>query len=475
MGRFFLCLLWCFLLAIPSGADDLAGVWLSPDWLFPGTRRYSEEEVRQGAREAVEALANQKITDIFLETFLRGYSIAPAIERERYDAAVIPYGSRQGIPVYPHLSWNYRVEIDTVLDPLQIFIEEASLHGIEVHAWVHCFYWKMDNTEVMLPWHNGPSLWNELMARYLSEQAERLEGQPTAAPTTIALMREASLLFETSSEGRELEKILTAHGVNGDGRPMGTLLREAMRAGAEPPDFLLYQNPEDPFPAPRGKRLRPVYVNPQHPEVREQLKRVVANLAAGHPGLAGIHLDHIRYPVDGQGFPDWIGIEDGSYLYFEATDSYQLKRYRAIHEVLKQRRDSLRQLVNEIEELIPSHLELSAAVVPLYYRDRDSGNRFRICGYDFTCQNWQEWNVDFVVPMMYEFHPYLIRNLVKLFQTQMEQDPEARSIKIFPGVSRLQVARTGLGGQSWVFFDLDLARDVKLEKEQTEDLNFGPE
>ncbi|MGE0488562.1 MAG: hypothetical protein AB7S38_05055 [Vulcanimicrobiota bacterium] len=476
MKRLFTLLL-LFLTLAPALADDVTGVWLSPDWFFPGTRRYNEATIRRVARDTCEELARQNITDIFLESFLRGYSIAPEIERDRTDARVIPYtGLDHGIPVYPHLWWNYKIEVNTVVDPLQIFIEEASLQGINVHAWVHAFYWKMDNTEVMYPWHNGPSLWNQLMADYLRTQADKLDGKPGAAPDTVALMRDAAGLFDTSSEGRELEQILANHGLQADGHPIGILLRQAMRAGAEPPDFLLYQTAEDPFPAPRGKRLRPIYVNPEHPEVRRQLTRVVKNLANNHPGLAGIHLDHIRFPVDGQGFPDRLGIEDGSYQYFESTNPQRLQNYQEIHQILARRRESLRQLVDIFREQLPAHMKLSAAVLPLYYRDRDMGTQYRLSGYDYVCQDWQHWKVDFVVPMMYEFHPYLIRNLVKLFETQMQQDPQARDIKVVPGVSRLQVARNGLGGgQSWVFFDLNLARDVKLEKEQTEDLNFEPE
>ena len=469
-------LLLLVLLTAQLPARELEGVWLSPDWLFPGTRRYTEAEVRATARETFEALQAQGITDVFLETFLRGYAIAPAIERERYSAEIIDYQPGvAGIPVYPHLFWNYRVEAETVIDPLQIFIEEGQLTNINVHAWIHAFYWRMDNPEIMLSWHNGPSLWNQLMSDYLKEQSWKLEGKEGASPKTLALMRQASELFSSSSDGHRLGQILEAHGLAHEERPMGVLIREALRAGAEPPDFLLIHSVEDPFPAARGRRLRPVYVNPQSPAVRAHLVKVVDSLLEGHPDLAGIHLDHIRYPVDGHGFPERLGIMDGSYRYFEASDPSELARYRDIHEVLSARRRALATLVNEIATRVRPRHQLSAAVLPLYYRDRDD-EKFRVSGNDFSSQAWFQWDVDFVVPMMYEFHPYLIRNLVKLYESKQLENGKQKPITIYPGVSRLRVARKGIGeSPGWVFFDLNLARDVQLKKENTEDLDFGPD
>jgi hypothetical protein len=78
---------------------------------------------------------------------------------------------------------------------------------------------------------------------------------------------------------------------------MGTLIAEILRAGGERPDFLLMASDQEPFPAPRGKVLRPIYVDPEHPVVRQRLREVVKKHRRYHPGLAGIHLDHIRYPV----------------------------------------------------------------------------------------------------------------------------------------------------------------------------------
>jgi uncharacterized lipoprotein YddW (UPF0748 family) len=460
--------------ALPLRAQDLdvVGVWLSPDWLFPGTRQYTEEAVRAEARRTVRHLSGLGVNAIFLETWLRGYSIASAVETQGFQTRPLPYQGERGLPLYRHLSWPFRTTGNEVQDTLQIFIDEARTEGIQVHAWVHCFYWKMDNTPAMLPWHSGLSMWNDLMATWLRREADRLQGSPGAAPATLALMREAAALYDRTNEDRELEKILERYRIAHDHHPMGALLTQALRAGATPPDFLLVSDIEDPFPAPRNKALRPVFLNPENPEVQRRLRRVVRELVKGHPGLAGIHLDHVRYPVDGQGLPPELGIQSGSYNYYSSANPVLLQKYHACKAVLAHREQVLTDLVAQLRQELPRRYSLSAAVLPLYYRERDNG-RFRLSGYDFACQDWYRWDIDFVVPMMYEFHPYVIRGLMKMWAADMEQLYGRQTIAVYPGVSRWQMARSGLlDVHTWVFFDLTLARDVKIENE-VEDLNFG--
>ncbi len=455
---------------------SVSGVWLSPDWILPGPRAYTEDEVRRVARRCLEDLAAAGVNAVFLETWIRGYSIAPGVRREGHRAEVLPFQpGEQGLPVYSHLRWDYRVLVDEVQDPLQIFIDEARPLGIQVHAWCHAFYWKMDNTSVMLPWHSGPSMWNDLMATWLRTEGERLQGSPGAAPETLALMEEAAQLYDRTSDDRELEKILNRHRVPHEGHPMGALLRQALRAGARSPDFLLVSSVEDPFPAPRGRELRPVFLNPENPEVARRLEYALLNVAHGHPGLAGLHLDHIRYPVDGQGLPERLGIQSGSYNYYNPAKERLMERYRACHEILARRESALTALVNRIRTGLDRRLALSAAVLPLYYRERDNG-RYRLSGYDFACQDWYRWQVDFVVPMLYEFNPQVIRDLIKGFKADLERLYGRQTIEVYPGVSHLQMARSGiLDVDTWVYFDLTLARDVKYEKAPIEDLNFQAE
>lgn len=472
-------------------AQDLAGVWMSPDWYFPGDRTYSEQEVRLKARQVLGSVAKQGVTDVFLETFLRGYAICPSIEMAPNGQVLrimdyVPGTSTH--PVYPHLNWGYRTQVDTVIDPLQIFIEEGALVGVSVHAWVHLYYWRMDNTDIMLRWHNGPTIWSELMEEYLLKQAERLDllqgrsvrpGYEAMAAESLAqtmtpdVCRGAAEIFAQGCDARKLAALLREAGFKPGNHPIGELVRQVIAAGGDRPDFLLMASDDEPFPAPRDKTLRPVYVDPAHPMVQQRLKTAFVNIAKTHRGLAGIHLDHVRYPVDGQGLSADTGVIDGSYRYYNAADSAQMEEYRTLHQALATRRENIDTLVTEIRKAIPSKLTLSAAVLPLYYRDRDTGNKFRTSGYDYGAQAWMNWPVDFVVPMMYEYHPYLIRTIIEDYQGKAEAANPSRPIQVYPGISRLAYTRNGsIKARGWVFFDLTLARDVNAPQE-TEDLDFG--
>ena len=492
-SRQYLSMILVLGLAVSCSAQDISGVWLSPDWYFPGNRRYTEGEVRQTARAVFDKLARKNVDSVFLETFLRGYGICPSIQpgSRGQDVSVVPYepGSKSH-PVYPHLSWNYTVEFDTVLDPLQIFVEEGQAAGIEVHAWVHLFYWRMDNTDIMLPWHNGPTLWGDLMDQYLLAQAERLavvQGK-TVRPgyeqiaerelgkdISIETIRQAADIFSRGCDTNELERMLIQAGIESDGHPIGTLIAGIIDAGGERPEFLLMANDDEPFPAPRGRHLRAIYVDPENPQVRERISDAIANIANNHPGLAAVHLDHIRYPVDGQGLGPDTGVVDGKYRYFNASSPGDMEQYRTLTETLQRRQNALNTLVDKIAAAMPRRVQLSAAVLPLYYRDRDEG-KFRTSGYDYSAQAWLEWPVDFVIPMMYEYHPYLIRSLVAKYQALADSAKPKNPIAVYPGISRERYTRDGSAGErGWVFFDLSLARDIKNPRQETEDLDFGGE
>jgi uncharacterized lipoprotein YddW (UPF0748 family) len=446
--------------------NGVQGAWVSPDWFLPGSRQYDEAEVRKRSRKMLARLAEAGYNAVFLETMLRGYSIAPSIDAKGHVS--------DALPVYPHLRWNYRSDGVKVYDALQIFVDEAATLGIEVHAWNHMCYWKMDNPKAHLPWHAGPSLWSRLLVEYLESEATRLSGVASAAPETVQLMREAAKLLRRSTDAEHLEQLLAKYHLPSEGRPLGMLLRCALRAGAKRPDFLVLSSEEDPFPAPRGKVLRPVYVEPGNPRVRQLLTESVTNLMEHHPGLAGVHLDHIRYPVDGQGLPEELEVQDGTYNYYNQSSELEMKRYQEVHAQLAVRRENLRVLVDGVREKLGRHRRLSAAVLPVYYRERDNG-RFRLGGYDFSSQDWVGWKVDFVVPMLYEMNPYFIRSLLGLFSEEQLKRNGSANISVFPGVSQLRTAKRDLPDISgWVFFDLSLSRDVKLEKKEvTEDLNFG--
>ncbi len=166
---------------------------------------------------------------------------------------------------------------------------------------------------------------------------------------------------------------------------------------------------------------------------------------------------------------------DGRYRYFNAADSKEMEQYLVLTRTLAKRQSAVSDLVKEIAERLPRRLKLSAAVLPLYYRDRDNG-KFRSSGYDYSSQAWLDWPVDFVVPMMYEYHPYLIRTLVENYQQLANRARPQNPIRVYPGISRIDYTRNGsVKPRGWVFFDLTLARDVKNPRKEQEDLDFGGE
>lgn len=448
-----------------SRSSEFIGVWISPDWYFPGEKVYSENQVRQQARRVLSSLANSGVSDVFFESFLRGQSVCPAVQLEGRSVRL----GGESLKTYPHLRWSFRTEYDSVVDSLEIWISEAKTFGIYVHAWVHACYWTQDVPEVMLDWHEHPSEWSQLFAEYLQEQAD-------SNSKVQDLAQAAAKLFTSTTCGERLRELLRQKGVSVSAGPMAALIGHLVEQGSPAPDFLLLGPADDLFPHGRGSHLRPIFVDPSHPKVRQVLLKVVRNLWKGHPNLAGIHLDHIRYPVDGQGLPPKLAVRDGTYRFFDQINPSDLSRFGQLQETLNKRKTALQELVSQVRQEVPTNFRLSAAVLPAYYRERDNG-RFRLCGYDYSAQDWVGWPVDFVVPMLYEMSPNTIRNLVELMSYEQDSRLGRQKIVVYPGVSQQWVGRKGdLESPGWVFFDLKQARDVKLRrKEASEVLNFEPQ
>ncbi len=274
-------------------AQEVNGVWLSPDWYFPGNRRYTEQEVRDTAAQLFSNLRDRDVDAVFLETFLRGYAVCAPIQRgaRGQEATVLDYQpGRAGFPTYPHLQWKYRVEFGTVLDPLQIFIEEGQAKGIEVHAWVQ---------------ENQMERLSFVQDNTVRPGIEKKSREVLAPDIPVQVLKECAELFSRGCDTKQLERILNAAGRPSQGHPIGTLISWIIQSGGLRPDFLLMANDTDPFPAPRNTQLRSIYVDPDNPAVQKALLESIVNIAETHPGLAVIHLDHVRYPVVGQGLhPD---------------------------------------------------------------------------------------------------------------------------------------------------------------------------
>jgi uncharacterized lipoprotein YddW (UPF0748 family) len=449
------------------------GAWVSPDWFFPGTHQYNEFEVRQIVRKNLHEIAQQGINNIFVETFLRGYSIAAIPDKLNGTLHVpidgpVPAGQ---LPLYHHLNWPFRVELGSPVDTLQIFIEEGAQLGINVHAWVHVFYWKMDNLGIVLPWHTGMTLWNDLLVEYLNGQKKLLESKSPPPAKTIALLRECSELFGRTYDDFEFQKILAKYRVKNNGKLLGSLITHILENGGTEPDFILLGTADEPFPSAKNRSLGAIYLNPAHPKVQEKLISAITAIARSHRGLAGVHLDHIRYAIDYQGMPAELQKREWDTIYFNQYNEDSMKLYRQYEAIVSTRRRVMTDFVNKISEKMDPRLALSSAVLPanppvpgeqVYFYTKT----------DFAGQDWYQWKVDFVVPMMYGYIPWRVRSMLKKWHSDLAMlHGDKYTLRIFPGVSHLQKAKLGLLDlDTWVFFDLTLARDVRFERKLSDDV-----
>lgn len=452
-----LCLGACAF-AAPS-AKPIQGVWLSPDWILPGVQAYDEAQTRRIVRDTVASLKKQGINAIFMETLVRGTCIA----------------SGDNLPVYPHLQWSFERRGSRTLDSLQIVIDEANHLDMDVHAWVHMFYWRMDNDDIFKPWQRARSIWDDLLMAWLDEQRKRLHGQKQAPELQQALKEINDTIRAGGVDGRALSAILRGAGYETGGRPLGRLVHELMALGCPAPDFLLIGSVADPFPRTPNRSLCPIYINPASPKARQRIVSAIRAISQSHPDLAGVQLDHVRFPTEGQGIPPEWEPRGRDAVYFNRQIPVMAERYERFRTLVNSRRDTLTEMVNEIRALLHRGQLLSAAVLPLYYVERSDGvDRFN--GYDYSAQDWHKWRVDFVVPMMYGFDPWRIRTLVRRFDMEARAAADGHPAPlVVPGVSRLQMAKSGLLGiEDFVFFDLTLGLDIRYEKERDEDYTWKP-
>ncbi|MDQ7824754.1 MAG: family 10 glycosylhydrolase [Candidatus Eremiobacteraeota bacterium] len=454
------------------------GAWISPDWFFPGTHRYHEYEIRAIVKEQLGAIARQGINTIFVETFLRGYSIAaiPDSTSGTLNAPSLGPLPPGQVPLYSHLNWPFRIENGTPIDTLQIFIDEAAPLGIKVHAWVHNFYWKMDNSDIVLPWHTGMTAWNGLLVEYLKSQKKLLESKPSTPRATVALLGECCELFSKTYDDFLFIELLKKYHVTDGGKPLGSLIRHIISLGGATPDFLLLGTPDDPFPSPKNRQLSAIYLNPEHPRVQEIIISTVEKIAKSHRNLAGIHLDHIRYAVDYQGFPVELQKREWDTIYFNQYNDDSMKLCDQYEAIVDKRRNVLTAFVNRIADKLSSDIAVSAAVLPA--NPPTPGEKvYFFTKNDFAGQDWYRWKADFVVPMMYGYIPWRIRSMVGKWYNDLTAIYGTKvPVRIFPGVSHLQKAKLGLLDlDTWVFFDLTLARDIRFERKVSEDFTIPKE
>jgi uncharacterized lipoprotein YddW (UPF0748 family) len=89
---------------------ETRGIWVRP-----------EEESPAAIADTVAELADAGFTTIYLESFFQGYTIFPS-------QTAADHGVEPQRPQFAHF------------DPLEVWIDEADAHGLELHPWVHTFF-----------------------------------------------------------------------------------------------------------------------------------------------------------------------------------------------------------------------------------------------------------------------------------------------------------------------------------------------
>ncbi|MHB2021658.1 MAG: hypothetical protein ACYCW6_32425, partial [Candidatus Xenobia bacterium] len=297
---------WCFAddeAPLPSVAA-VKGAWISPDWLFPGPQQYTEQQVRQAAQQTMDEVRKQGINEIFLETMLRGTTICAYTQRNTDGSVSIMDDATHHVPypMYRPLKFtDMRMENGVPMDTLQIFIDEGRKVGVKVHAWCHMFYWHMDNSDVVPSWKEGRTAWDDLLMGWLRKEHDLLAAKGAETAALVTALDQARAIVLRGYNGSLMDQVLEAAHIPNQHNPLGSLVKAVMAAGGDSPDFLLIWTPDDPFPAPKRHVLRSVFVDPENSRVQARIYSEVSNIVQSHPGLAGVMLDHIRYPTGPMG------------------------------------------------------------------------------------------------------------------------------------------------------------------------------
>ncbi|MCE2391487.1 MAG: family 10 glycosylhydrolase [Proteobacteria bacterium] len=212
----------------------------------------------------------------------------------------------------------------------------------------------------------------------------------------------------------------------------------------------LLDYPDGRIPAPDGNYFRlgtpGLWLDPAIPEVVEYLERTLDDLIAAAPGLDGLHLDIIRFPLA-------LPFAPGSRFELGVDFGYAPESRRRFEEESGKpfapgsawdafRRARVGEVVRRLSERVPESWEMSAAV--LSHADR---------AYYVAMQDWRHWLeqgwLDFAVAMAYTRDHAMLRYL-------------AHSLS--GGVAG---ERIWLGLGAWLFLDRpqEIVRQIELALE----------
>jgi uncharacterized lipoprotein YddW (UPF0748 family) len=428
-------ILLAFLIAIPASAEHVRAFWVSPDWLLSGDRATTHAEAAAVVDRAVRAVQAQGGNAVFVETLLRGQLVGPC-----------PAPGKADLPVYPLCRWTWPVQGGLPQDLLSLFVEAGKKHGVQVHAWVHCFYWRSDNNAFRRPWHDGPTIWDDLLVDYLKEVGAHV--------THYGRRRRTEELVKALAGGfdwRRFERAAADWGVGTFEGLFNNLVRDLVKGDGPPPMFLATN--------PRGEvhygmefdRILAVYVNPEDPRVTARVADVVDRIVASHPGLAGVHLDHVRFPKGPFGSPGAFA-KFPSALRISVYDVPKALVADVAPALIRKREDAITAMVQKIRASLPKSLQLTAAVYPTYYAAR---NGDVLTPEAYIGQDWARWPVDYVVPMIYHPSAAHVEKLLAQCRAGGRAAGGAGAPPVYPGISSLPMARAWGRSRPWVFFDFE--------------------
>jgi len=426
--------------ATQAAAEPVRGFWLSPDWILPSPSAEPLDPAR--AREAVsgvlDRLKDLRVNTLFMETFLRGYSIAPMPDR-----------SGRALPVYS------LTRLPQGHDLLSIVLDEASKRGMNVQAWVHVLFWKTDNPERVRPHHIGSTIWDDVVVKYLKEGASRLTGTNSQLVTAAA-----DLIARQGMDDHALAQLARNAGLdpNRDG-VLNSFVKVLANAGVPPPSFLV-TTPSGELHVPGTKDpWMTLYLNPEDPTVLSRVTSIVERVSNSYPGLAGIHIDHIRYPKGPLSLPSELsGLRVG--MTFSGNESNGL--YRKWKKCLALREKVITALARRIKDVVRDGQALSAAVHPLYYFERDEWAS-TLSADDFVSQDWYAWGIDLAVPMVYDSDAARVGRILKRHRFGLRETwGDGARTAVAPGVNKFRLIQKGASGglNSWVYFDFDGLRAI---------------
>ncbi|MBI4871813.1 MAG: hypothetical protein HY814_09620 [Candidatus Riflebacteria bacterium] len=392
------------LLSLQAWGGELRGCWLVPESIFDDDRTYSLRERRQRISGALDRMKGRGIDSVFVESFVRGHATS------RATAASNP------VPVPA----RYLPAVRTEPDLLDLFIEEGRTRGMRIHAWIHVCYLRSDSITRSREDDDTPTLFQDLMATEFRAVRERTAAGSRARTAVDAVLES----LERGFEMRALSDRLREAGFGLTHTPMETVIELLAQSGIPGPALFVYgprgQLHSELDSAPNGS----IYVDSAHAQVRARLLDMMQSLVEEHPGLAGLHLDHVRYPEGDFGYDAqasdgqvrWVAPEPGA-------------RERAISS-----------LVADCRSRLAGKAELSAAVVPGYYLGwPGSGGTQR-----GAAQDWFSWGLDFYVPMLYAISGDKLANAMASYRRGLHG-----SAPVYPGIGSLGSGRGG----SWILFD----------------------